>query len=229
MPFSVVSQKRSRGLLIIHEFLKKAQNSAIHWKSVLDLASINRMPGTDLDCVHGFSGKRLKLTVRPLLLAFLPGKSLSQEHLLSRITSRVLIFLPSHVGVLFLSNRLFLRLAALLTFGLTLTLADECHLTPVIHVLQYPGCTPKPIPSFACAGRCTSYVQVSFSPGFWYKNRIIDRKLRPDIICFRTGYWPLVCPRVFSRYAAKERFGRSKNMEQCLTTQEQNVCPSILL
>ena len=39
-------------------------------------------------------------------------------------------------------------------------LADECHLTPVIHVLQYPGCTPKPIPSFACAGRCTSYVQV---------------------------------------------------------------------
>ena len=38
--------------------------------------------------------------------------------------------------------------------------ADECHLTPVIHVLQFPGCTPKPIPSFACAGRCTSYVQV---------------------------------------------------------------------
>ncbi len=37
---------------------------------------------------------------------------------------------------------------------------DECHLTPVIHVLQYPGCTPKPIPSYACTGRCTSYVQV---------------------------------------------------------------------
>ena len=41
-----------------------------------------------------------------------------------------------------------------------LSSADECHLTPVIHVLQYPGCTAKPIPSFACAGRCTSYVQV---------------------------------------------------------------------
>ena len=63
---------------------------------------------------------------------------------------------------------------------------DECHLTPVIHVLQvvigssskdlpavwlplenlisqYPGCIPKPIPSFACTGRCTSYVQVNSS------------------------------------------------------------------
>ena len=40
--------------------------------------------------------------------------------------------------------------------------ADECQLTPVIHVLQYPGCIPKPIPSFACTGKCTSYVQVNF-------------------------------------------------------------------
>lgn len=40
------------------------------------------------------------------------------------------------------------------------TEADECSLTPVIHVLQYPGCVPKPIPSFACMGKCTSYVQV---------------------------------------------------------------------
>lgn len=39
--------------------------------------------------------------------------------------------------------------------------SDECTLTPVIHVLQYPGCVPKPIPSFACIGRCGSYVQVS--------------------------------------------------------------------
>merc|ERR1712243_252009 len=36
-----------------------------------------------------------------------------------------------------------------------LSLSDECHLTPVIHVLQYPGCIPKPIPSFACTGKCT--------------------------------------------------------------------------
>lgn len=40
------------------------------------------------------------------------------------------------------------------------TLADDCQITPVIHVLQYPGCVPKPIPSFACTGRCSSYLQV---------------------------------------------------------------------
>lgn len=38
---------------------------------------------------------------------------------------------------------------------------DECQVTPVIHVLQYPGCVPKPIPSFACTGRCASYIQVN--------------------------------------------------------------------
>merc|ERR1711934_384077 len=48
--------------------------------------------------------------------------------------------------------------------------ADECHLTPVIHVLQYPGCIPKPIPSFACTGKCTSYVQVSGSK-LWQTER----------------------------------------------------------
>lgn len=41
--------------------------------------------------------------------------------------------------------------------------SDECQVTPVIHVLQYPGCVPKPIPSFACIGRCESYIQVSGS------------------------------------------------------------------
>lgn len=40
--------------------------------------------------------------------------------------------------------------------------SDECQVTPVIHVLQYPGCVPKPIPSFACIGRCSSYLQVFF-------------------------------------------------------------------
>lgn len=40
--------------------------------------------------------------------------------------------------------------------------SDECQVTPVIHVLQYPGCVPKPIPSFACTGRCSSYLQVRF-------------------------------------------------------------------
>lgn len=52
-------------------------------------------------------------------------------------------------------------LQALLTAAaLALVTADECSVTPVIHVLQYPGCVPKPIPSFACTGRCTSYLQV---------------------------------------------------------------------
>lgn len=39
---------------------------------------------------------------------------------------------------------------------------EDCQVTPVIHVLQYPGCVPKPIPSFACTGRCSSYLQVIF-------------------------------------------------------------------
>lgn len=48
--------------------------------------------------------------------------------------------------------------------------ADECQVTPVIHILQQPGCIPKPIASYACMGRCTSYVQVS--------TVVIKKKLR---------------------------------------------------
>ncbi|KAF2353470.1 DAN protein, partial [Trinorchestia longiramus] len=48
--------------------------------------------------------------------------------------------------------------------------ADECNLTPVIHFLSYPGCISKPIPSFACQGRCSSYVQVSGSK-VWQRER----------------------------------------------------------
>ncbi|KAG8182264.1 hypothetical protein JTE90_004720 [Oedothorax gibbosus] len=47
---------------------------------------------------------------------------------------------------------------------------EVCHLRPVIHVLQQPGCIPKPIPSFACQGSCSSYVQVSGSK-FWQVER----------------------------------------------------------
>ncbi|XP_075213750.1 uncharacterized protein LOC142319958 [Lycorma delicatula] len=50
------------------------------------------------------------------------------------------------------------------------TTSDECQVTPVIHVLQYPGCVPKPIPSFACTGRCSSYLQVSGSK-IWQMER----------------------------------------------------------
>ncbi|EDO64233.1 AGAP002537-PA, partial [Anopheles gambiae str. PEST] len=48
--------------------------------------------------------------------------------------------------------------------------SDDCQVTPVIHVLQYPGCVPKPIPSFACIGRCASYIQVSGSK-IWQMER----------------------------------------------------------
>jgi hypothetical protein len=37
---------------------------------------------------------------------------------------------------------------------------EECKLRPIIHHLKYPGCVPKSIPSFACQGQCSSYVQV---------------------------------------------------------------------
>ncbi|XP_008468249.2 bursicon [Diaphorina citri] len=47
--------------------------------------------------------------------------------------------------------------------SVTAASSDDCQVTPVIHVLQYPGCVPKPIPSFACTGRCSSYLQVSGS------------------------------------------------------------------
>lgn len=53
--------------------------------------------------------------------------------------------------------------------------SDECSLTPVIHVLQFPGCVPKPIPSFACIGKCGSYVQVSRpGPVFFPQARLIE-------------------------------------------------------
>lgn len=52
--------------------------------------------------------------------------------------------------------------------------SDDCQVTPVIHVLQYPGCVPKPIPSFACTGRCSSYLQVKQKISVNYKQNIIS-------------------------------------------------------
>ncbi|KAL0830668.1 hypothetical protein ABMA28_002805 [Loxostege sticticalis] len=52
----------------------------------------------------------------------------------------------------------------------TLSTGQECQMTPVIHVLRHPGCKPKAIPSFACVGKCTSYVQVSGSK-IWQMER----------------------------------------------------------
>ncbi|KAG6453468.1 hypothetical protein O3G_MSEX008171 [Manduca sexta] len=47
---------------------------------------------------------------------------------------------------------------------------QECQMTPVIHILKHRGCKPKAIPSFACIGKCTSYVQVSGSK-IWQMER----------------------------------------------------------
>lgn len=58
--------------------------------------------------------------------------------------------------------------------------SDECSLTPVIHVLQYPGCVPKPIPSFACIGRCGSYVQV-FSIEFCFRWKVILKNWKQNV------------------------------------------------
>merc|ERR1712223_91973 len=70
------------------------------------------------------------------------------------------------------------KIMSLITFTLVVfffmtanqSLADECHLTPVIHKLQYPGCQDVTIPSYACVGRCTSYVKVSGSK-IWQTER----------------------------------------------------------
>ena len=37
----------------------------------------------------------------------------------------------------------------------------SCQLVQVAHLLYHDGCQPKAIASFACAGLCPSYVQVS--------------------------------------------------------------------
>jgi hypothetical protein len=55
---------------------------------------------------------------------------------------------------------------------------DECQVTPVIHVLQYPGCVPKPIPSFACTGRCSSYLQVTLPTSHWF-----------HLLAYKHGSW----------------------------------------
>ncbi|XP_032592901.1 bursicon isoform X1 [Drosophila grimshawi] len=63
-----------------------------------------------------------------------------------------------------------LAFIAIMAFADIGHLGDDCQVTPVIHVLQYPGCVPKPIPSFACVGRCASYIQVSGSK-IWQMER----------------------------------------------------------
>lgn len=48
------------------------------------------------------------------------------------------------------------------SYGLELA-EDQCKIVPIVHLIQYPGCRPQTIASFACRGYCSSYVQVGYS------------------------------------------------------------------
>ncbi|CAG7820671.1 unnamed protein product [Allacma fusca] len=61
------------------------------------------------------------------------------------------------------SKGIFLGGVILISVWITGISAEDCKLTPVYHNLQSPGCNSITIPSFACVGKCTSYVQVSGS------------------------------------------------------------------
>jgi len=70
--------------------------------------------------------------------------------------------------------------------------SDDCQVTPVIHVLQYPGCVPKPIPSFACTGRCSSYLQVPIykrSKRKPFQIIMIPMQIYNDVLFFQQGFW----------------------------------------
>ena len=79
---------------------------------------------------------------------------------------------------------------------------DECQATRVIHFLQYPGCVPKPIPSYACRGRCSSYLQVRniktsiHNPVvFIFIVLILSPRLSNVLRCF--NYWPMYVERQY--------------------------------
>lgn len=62
------------------------------------------------------------------------------------------------VSILYLQSVLLLMLSS--ATSVEPSSREECKLRPIIHHLKYPGCVPKSIPSFACQGQCSSYVQV---------------------------------------------------------------------
>lgn len=103
--------------------------------------------------------------------------------------------------------------------------SDECQVTPVIHVLQYPGCVPKPIPSFACIGRCSSYLQVSLlsvstDPQIYSGRLFLDR-----FPVVKSGRWNVhVCvvrslanERQLFHYFARKQNQANENFERLVT------------
>lgn len=119
--------------------------------------------------IKHYTTHRLKIRLTPITCwAFLHISEalvrccsrLSQHHVSS--TWRM-YFCKTRLWFILFSSRFsfsFLVTLLFLAGNLERIKADECHLTPVIHKLQYPGCQEKRIPSYACVGRCTSYVKV---------------------------------------------------------------------
>ncbi|XP_061714209.1 bursicon isoform X1 [Cydia pomonella] len=101
------------------------------------------------------------------------------------IHSHVILF-----SVLFLSTcQIKLSKSSLITQEVELPPGQECVMTPVVHVLKHPGCQPQLIPSYACVGKCTSYLQVSGSK-IWQMERSCnccqesgEREATVDLYC----------------------------------------------
>ncbi|XP_041980170.1 bursicon [Aricia agestis] len=102
---------------------------------------------------------------------------------------------------------------------------QECQMTPVIHVLQHPGCVPKPIPSYACIGKCSSYVQVSGSK-IWQMERSCS-------CCQESGEREatvvLFCPKAKSEEKRYRKVSTKAPLEclcrPCSTIEESSIIP----
>nr|XP_021181734.2 bursicon [Helicoverpa armigera] len=102
---------------------------------------------------------------------------------------------------------------------------QECQMTPVIHILKHPGCIPKAIPSFACIGKCSSYVQVSGSK-IWQMERTCN-------CCQESGEREatvvLVCPKAKSEDRKIRRITTKAPLEcmcrPCGSIDESSIIP----
>ncbi|XP_073955205.1 cuticle-tanning hormone bursicon isoform X1 [Choristoneura fumiferana] len=79
--------------------------------------------------------------------------------------------------------------ASLITQEVELPPGQDCVMTPVVHILKHPGCQPQLIPSYACVGKCSSYLQVSGSK-IWQMERSCnccqesgEREATVDLYC----------------------------------------------
>ena len=81
--------------------------------------------------------------------------------MIKKLAVHICVFQPYNLSnILVLMAAWLVLWCIMVVLGIEKSKADQCNLMPVIHVLNHPGCLPKPIPSFACQGKCNSYVQV---------------------------------------------------------------------